>query len=322
MYHQSKDLPSINRSMLDISIQHRVLVTPGGTEPKRSMSFSKTHTPGVENDPDINEHRANDLYSAHLERLPQIVERANPVVFAYDIECTKKPLKFPDADNGDEVMMISWMIDGKRYLGINREVVSKDIEPFEYKPHAEFGGDFIIFNEPNEKQLLKRFFTEIRINAPRVFVTYNGDFFDWPFVEKRAALLGLDMGQEIGMRGAQDDQAKETRGRTALHMDVFHWVNRDSYLPQGSRGLKAVTRILLGFEPEEIPPEEMVTAAKERPDEMAKYSVSDAVCTYYLYVKYVHPFIFSLCNIIPLNPDDVFRLGMLARFLKEGLLPF
>lgn len=29
---------------------------------------------------------------------------------AYDIECTKKPLKFPDA-NTDEVMMISYMLD-------------------------------------------------------------------------------------------------------------------------------------------------------------------------------------------------------------------
>ena len=24
----------------------------------------------------------------------------------------------------------------------------------------------------------------------------------------------------------------------AVHMDCLHWVNRDSYLPQGSRGLK------------------------------------------------------------------------------------
>ena len=26
-------------------------------------------------------------------------------------------------------------------------------------------------------------------------------------------------------------------------------------------------------------------------------------------MKYVHPFIFSLCNIIPLNPDEVLRKG-------------
>ena len=92
--------------------------------------------------------------------------------------------------------------------------------------------------------------------------------------------------------------------------------------------------------------------------EMASYSVSDAVATYYLYMqyapmpsrgcllfavcylvpgawcvvlgtwclvlgawclvlhsnpsiltRYVHPFIFSLCNIIPMTPDDVLRKG-------------
>src|SRR5271170_6518768 len=49
--------------------------------------------------------------------------------------------------------------------------------------------------------------------------------------------------------------------------------------------------------------------AYEQPQTLAQYSVSDAVATYYLYMKYVHPFIFSLCNIIPLNPDDVLRKG-------------
>ena len=49
--------------------------------------------------------------------------------------------------------------------------------------------------------------------------------------------------------------------------------------------------------------------ASERPQTLAEYSVSDAVATYYLYMKYVHPFIFSLCTIIPLGPDDVLRKG-------------
>lgn len=49
--------------------------------------------------------------------------------------------------------------------------------------------------------------------------------------------------------------------------------------------------------------------AMERPHILAQYSVSDAVATYYLYMKYVHPFVFSLCNIIPLNPDEVLRKG-------------
>jgi DNA polymerase epsilon subunit 1 len=49
--------------------------------------------------------------------------------------------------------------------------------------------------------------------------------------------------------------------------------------------------------------------AIEQPQVLAQYSVSDAVATYYLYMKYVHPFIFSLCTIIPLGPDEVLRKG-------------
>ena len=56
----------------------------------------------------------------------------------------------------------------------------------------------------------------------------------------------------------------------------------------------------------------------EQPQILAQYSVSDAVATYYLYMKYVHPFIFSLCNIIPLRPDEVLRKG--SGTLCENLL--
>ena len=42
---------------------------------------------------------------------------------------------------------------------------------------------------------------------------------------------------------------------------------------------------------------------------MAAYSVSDAVSTFYLYMTYIHPFIFSLATIIPMPPDEVLRKG-------------
>jgi DNA polymerase epsilon subunit 1 len=38
--------------------------------------------------------------------------RPDPVVLAFDIETSKLPLKFPEAQN-DPIMMISYMIDGK-----------------------------------------------------------------------------------------------------------------------------------------------------------------------------------------------------------------
>ncbi|CAK7270043.1 DNA polymerase epsilon catalytic subunit [Sporothrix epigloea] len=251
---------------------------------------------------------------------------ADPVVMAFDIETTKSPLKFPDATI-DQVMMISYMIDGQGFLITNREIVSEDIADFEYTPRPEYQGPFMIFNEPGEKALLERFFQHVQGARPTVIATYNGDFFDWPFVEARASANGIDMYHEIGWRRDSEDQYK---CNYSVHMDCFHWVNRDSYLPQGSRGLKAVTVAKLGYDPDELDPELMLPYAQERPQTLAEYSVSDAVATYYLYMKYVHPFIFSLCTILPLSPDEVLRKGtgtlcemllMVQAFQKEIVLP-
>ncbi|KAF9208588.1 DNA polymerase epsilon catalytic subunit [Haplosporangium sp. Z 27] len=233
------------------------------------------------------------------------VARADPVVFAFDIETTKLPLKFPDSAI-DSIMMISYMIDGQGFLITNREIVSQDIDDFEYTPKPEYEGLFTIFNEPNEQECLRRFFHHIQEVKPTVFVTYNGDFFDWPFVEARAKIHGIDMFLEIGVKKDDEDEYKSN---TAVHMDAFRWVKRDSYLPMGSQGLKSVTKEKLGYNPMELDPEDMTRFASERPQTLSQYSVSDAVATYYLYMKYVHPFIFSLCNIIPMNPDEVLRKG-------------
>lgn len=73
--------------------------------------------------------------------------------------------------------------------------------------------------------------------------------------------------------------------------------------------MQAVTRTKLGYNPIEVDPEDMVRFAAEEPQTMAAYSVSDAVATYYLYMQYIHPFIFSLSTVIPMPPDEVLRKG-------------
>ncbi|KAG1874953.1 hypothetical protein F4604DRAFT_1763232 [Suillus subluteus] len=233
------------------------------------------------------------------------VKRADPVVMAFDIETTKAPLKFPDA-TVDQVMMISYMVDGQGFLVTNREIVSDDIDDFEYTPKEGYEGPFIIFNEKDEAATIMRFFNHIRDVKPTVMATFNGDFFDFPFLCERSKANGLDM---FLLTGFAKDNEDEFKSRGCVHMDCFRWVKRDSYLPQGSQGLKAVTTAKLGYNPIELDPELMTPYAMEHPQILAQYSVSDAVATYYLYMKYVHPFIFSLCNIIPLCPDEVLRKG-------------
>ncbi|KAB1255675.1 DNA polymerase epsilon catalytic subunit A [Camelus dromedarius] len=238
-----------------------------------------------------------NAFPVEITRRDDLVERPDPVVLAFDIETTKLPLKFPDAET-DQIMMISYMIDGQGYLITNREIVSEDIEDFEFTPKPEYEGPFCVFNEPDEVHLLQRWFEHVQETKPTIVVTYNGDFFDWPFVEARAAVHGLSMYQEIGF---QKDSQGEYKAPQCIHMDCLRWVKRDSYLPVGSHNLKAAAKAKLGYDPT-----------------LATYSVSDAVATYYLYMKYVHPFIFALCTIIPMEPDEVLRKG--SGTLCEALL--
>eukprot|EP00775_Hariotina_reticulata_P007932 gene7932-8128_t len=248
--------------------------------------------------------RAQDGIVSLIHR-PDLLQRAEPVICAFDIETTKLPLRFPNASY-DQVFMISYMIDRKGFLIVNREVVGGDITDFEYTPKPEFEGPFTVINMPDEVSLLRAWFSHMREVKPAIMVTYNGDFFDFPFIETRAAVHGIDMAKEVGFKIGSSG---ECLSKACVHMDCLHWVNRDSYLPQGQRGLKAVTKSKLGYDPVEVAPEDMVRLAAESPQAMASYSVSDAVATYYLYMTYIHPFIFSLATIIPMPPDEVLRKG-------------
>lgn len=99
-----------------------------------------------------------------------------------------------------QVFMISYMIDGQGFLIVNREVVSSDIDGFEYTPKPEFPGPFRVVNVADEKALLEAFFSHMARVKPAIYVTYNGDFFDWPFVEARATRHDLDMHRALGFR--------------------------------------------------------------------------------------------------------------------------
>ncbi|KAL6575756.1 DNA polymerase epsilon catalytic subunit A [Orobanche hederae] len=129
-----------------------------------------------------------------VKRRTDLLQRAEVHVCAFDIETTKLPLKFPDAEY-DSIMMISYMVDGQGHLIINRECVGEDIEDLEYSPKPEFEGCFKVQNVKDEKELLRLWFTHMQDLKPGIYVTYNGDFFDWPFMETRAAHHGYNLNE-------------------------------------------------------------------------------------------------------------------------------
>ncbi|KAH8061271.1 hypothetical protein JL721_8934 [Aureococcus anophagefferens] len=243
-----------------------------------------------------------------------VIEKPAPRVLAFDIECTKAPLKFPNADV-DEVFMISYMVDGVGYLIISRG----RLRGHRRLVHAQarVPGPFSVFNEPDELAAEKVHQPLQGHQAPRL-----------RDLQRRLLRLavpralrkhGISLQNELGIENKNHPEQGEWRGRAGcVHLDCFAWVKRDSYLPQGSQGLKAVTKYKLGYDPVEVDPEDMVKFAHTQPNVMAAYSVSDAVATYYLYEVYVNLFIFSLCTVIPNGAEDVLRKG--SGTLCEALL--
>ncbi|WEL39693.1 DNA polymerase type-B epsilon [Encephalitozoon hellem] len=269
---------------------------------------------------------ANDLrircgkwYGFYYTGETYVIEKSEKIVFpdlrilAFDIETSKKPLKFPNPES-DEVMMISAKTECGGELIVNRKLVSKDIRRFEYNPKEDMQCVFEVVNEDDEEGVLIRFIEMIQRHRPHLVTTFNGALFDFPFLEKRMARYGISLRETAGF--VQKDEYYISA--FIVHLDCYKWVKRDSYLPAGSQGLKAVTKAKLGYFPDEIDPEDMVGLAVSDPDKMASYSVSDSVATYFLYTKYVQPHIFSMCSLIPLPPASALCQG--SGTLCEALL--
>ena len=58
---------------------------------------------------------------------------------------------------------------------VNREVVSEDIDDFEYTPKPQYHGPFIVFNEENEKDLPRQKAVSVKI------VDFHAMFLDYFF---------------------------------------------------------------------------------------------------------------------------------------------
>lgn len=159
-----------------------------------------------------------------LQHRPDLLQRAEPVICAFDIETTKLPLRFPNSAYDQvrasvcvgpcvppscppclqagstkscqalpmqastsavssppafqlqhlkcvwcdvllllrQVFMISYMVDRKGFLIVNREVVGADISDFEYTPKPEYEGPFTVINTPDEVSLLRAWFQHMR----------------------------------------------------------------------------------------------------------------------------------------------------------------
>lgn len=234
--------------------------------------------------------------------------RLRPDSVVFDLETAKRPFMFPDP-SVDEVMSVGavWS-DGSGTVFVN----SKHYGPFpseiEYRgENAHRGKVFSVRSHPDERSTLLAFVGEVKRRAVRCWIGYNSDVFDMPFLSTRCEAHGIPFEKEFGFsnRGLRYG----FQSPDCVHLDLYRWTERDSMLPLGQRGLKDVTRVKLGFEPDEVDPEEMMPLALRDAPAMIMYNASDVVATSLLNEKFVETFVYALGSIVPMNPDDILRSG-------------
>lgn len=82
--------------------------------------------------------------------------------------------------------MISLTHSENSILITNKEFMPEEVINFHYAPKPEFATDVVVYNEVDEKSLLIRFFNVIIDYKPLIISSFNGDRFDWPFIEERS----------------------------------------------------------------------------------------------------------------------------------------
>jgi DNA polymerase elongation subunit (family B) len=116
------------------------------------------------------------------------------------------------------------------------------------------------FGEDGEKKCIERFFQYIRDLKPTIVAGYNSAFFDWPFILKRAQILGVDVDGMTQIFTSQGMKEKEGMLKLANEIepytqhviwgfniiDIAHSVRRAQAINSEikSWGLKYITKYL------------------------------------------------------------------------------
>ncbi len=226
-------------------------------------------------------------------------EIGNPKIIAVDIETYTEKGGF-EAKNS-EIIMVS-------FSGEKNELLTT------------FKGlkNSIYFQ--TEKEMIKEAIKKIEECKEEIVATYNGDMFDFPFIEERAKILGLTaprfskkkgQSQTIGIEGKQ-------------HIDGFQmlkFLTRFSIVSLMKYDLESVVENLLGRKKEKIDYKEIHRAWREKDkkalERIVDYCIEDSETTRLLVEKYLG-IILEISDLVRRDVQEISRAS--ASVLIEALL--
>jgi DNA polymerase elongation subunit (family B) len=208
---------------------------------------------------------------------------------SYDIECIPfdGQRRFPQAAN-DPIICISCHVEqqGQPTLRCSFNFGEGDVAPVEFE-----GNLVIVYNFPDERDMLLNFAEFIRICDPDVITGYNIETFDNRYVIDRAEALGIALGDlsrqlnrtckprkttfKSRAQGTKESYSLKLPGRVMF--DLCKWLQKKEKLKDYR--LNTVAKHYIGDEKEDVPPHMIYPLYKESPAGRAritKYCYKDA----------------------------------------------
>ena len=167
----------------------------------------------------------------------------------------------------------------------------------------------------DEKALIEKIVSTIQEQDPHVLVTYNGDNFDFPYLDKRAKANGVDLKlgwTEDPLRFSNRGRIEAAKFKGRVHVDlyniVFTIVRRTLTLPHYT--LEALAQKVLGIDKQPFAGNifEAWDRGGEELDSMLVYSLEDADATLGLAHTYL-PLQFEFARFIRSTLFDVTRMS-------------
>jgi DNA polymerase epsilon subunit 1 len=244
-----------------------------------------------------------------INRFPEFLN------FGWDIETLTRPPQKPTPKK-HPIYLISICLGDVGYIIQNTTIISDTFESYKLNAGKHLETRFNVIRAKDEKDLIEKFlwiFLNAKIDDrhPDTIADYNGDDFDFWFLDKRAKLYDIHL-SDYGIQ--MSDYRRETKIYGLPHIDTFIWVKRFSYSAKGEQGAKQITKKFLQYEPIELDYTEMYdmvdkNSKKYNPEPVVKYSGSDAQIPYLLAKKIVNNFLFAVSSLLPITANDVLRKG-------------
>ncbi|MBC7096621.1 MAG: ribonuclease H-like domain-containing protein, partial [Methanobacteriales archaeon] len=238
--------------------------------------------------------KSSDVEIIELDEPPRTIGSRFPEleILAFDIE-VYNPRGMPNPEE-DEIIMISL------YNGREERIISRE------------GGhlNFVELVE-DEKSIIERFAEIIKDSKPELLVGYNSDNFDFPYIRKRADLLGVKL--DIGWDGSTIKSlrrgfATATTIKGTIHVDLYpvmrRYINLDTYT------LERVYFELFGEKKVELPGDQLWEYWDNETlrDQLFKYSLEDVMATYKIAEK-ILPLNMEITRIVGQPLFDISRMA-------------